>query len=148
MRIDDAPNRTPQLVEALLNIWERSVCSTHAFLGEADIARIRAYVPQAIAGVEHLAVAYAEDGRPLGFAGVNGKALEMLFVDADVRGTGVGSTLLHRVVDIWHAQELEVNEQNPQAVGFYEHMGFVAFDRRETDDRGEPYPLLRLRLEA
>lgn len=42
--------------------------------------------------------------------------------------------------------ELTVNEQNPQAVGFYEHLGFSAYKRTETDEEGRPYPLLYMRL--
>ena len=39
-------------------------------------------------------------------------------------------------------REVTVNEQNPQAVGFYRHMGFSVFGRTDTDDQGAPYPLL------
>ena len=42
--------------------------------------------------------------------------------------------------------ELFVNEQNPQARGFYEHMGFTVRERSETDDQGNPYPILRMVL--
>ena len=42
--------------------------------------------------------------------------------------------------------ELTVNEQNPQAVGFYEHLGFKTYRRTELDEEGHPYPLLYMRL--
>ena len=38
--------------------------------------------------------------------------------------------------------ELFVNEQNPQARGFYEHMGFAVRERSELDEQGNPYPIL------
>lgn len=38
--------------------------------------------------------------------------------------------------------EVVVNEQNPQAVGFYEHLGFETVDRSELDEQGNPYPIL------
>ena len=38
-------------------------------------------------------------------------------------------------------QEVTVNEQNPQAVGFYEHLGFQTYKRTECDGEGNPYPL-------
>ena len=41
---------------------------------------------------------------------------------------------------------LDVNEQNPQAVGFYEHEGFVVAGRSPVDDAGRPFPLLHMRL--
>ena len=39
-----------------------------------------------------------------------------------------------------------MNEQNPQAAGFYEHMGFVVEGRSPVDDAGRPFPLLHMRL--
>lgn len=39
-----------------------------------------------------------------------------------------------------------MNEQNPQAVGFYEHLGFTVYQRTACDEAGDPYPLLYLRL--
>lgn len=35
-----------------------------------------------------------------------------------------------------------VNEQNPLAKGFYEHMGFKVYKRTVVDEQGNPYPLL------
>ena len=43
-------------------------------------------------------------------------------------------------------EQLTVNEQNPLAKGFYEHMGFHVYKRSELDEQGNPYPLLYMRL--
>ena len=37
-------------------------------------------------------------------------------------------------------------EQNPQAKGFYEHMGFQVYKRTDLDGQGNPYPLLYMSL--
>jgi putative acetyltransferase len=37
-----------------------------------------------------------------------------------------------------------VNEQNAQAVGFYEHLGFQRTGRSDKDSQGRPYPLIHL----
>ena len=42
-------------------------------------------------------------------------------------------------------QEVTVNEQNPQAVGFYEHAGFSIHKRTNCDEEGNPYPLLYMK---
>ena len=42
-------------------------------------------------------------------------------------------------------RELTVNEQNPQAVGFYEHLGFITYKRTDYDEQGNPYPLLYMK---
>lgn len=40
---------------------------------------------------------------------------------------------------------LDVNEQNPGAVGFYLHHGFEVAGRQEADSDGRPFPLLQLK---
>lgn len=77
--------------------------------------------------------------------GVQDRRLEMLFLDPAVRGRGIGRRLLEHGIECLGVAELTVNEQNPQAVGFYEHMGFSAYRRTELDEEGRPYPLLYMR---
>jgi putative acetyltransferase len=57
----------------------------------------------------------------------------------------VGKSLLMFAINELNAIELDVNEQNPQAIGFYLKQGFEVIGRSETDGLGEPYPLLHLR---
>ena len=70
----------------------------------------------------------------------------MLFIDPDERGKGLGKRLLRYGVERCGVERLTVNEQNPQAAGFYEHMGFQTYRRTERDEQGGPYPLLYMRL--
>ncbi len=138
-------NRTPELVAQLTEVWERSVRATHAFLTEDGIAEIKPLVPRAIRGVEALVVT-TEGGVPVGFMGAEAGRLEMLFLDPAARGRGLGRHLLAHGIEHLRITELTVNEQNPEAVGFYEHMGFAAYRRTELDEEGRPYPLLYMRL--
>ena len=78
--------------------------------------------------------------------GIDSNRLEMLFLSPEVRGKGLGKQLLQYGIETYNIQELTVNEQNPQAVGFYEHMGFQTYKRTEYDEEGNPYPLLYMRL--
>lgn len=141
----EVADRAPGLVDALTDLWERSVRATHGFLPDGEVERLRAYVPGAIRATPRLFVA-RRAGVPVGFMGVDGVLLDMLFIDPGARGRGIGRLLLERGVQDAGVTELTVNEQNPQAVGFYRHMGFSVFDRTDTDDQGAPYPLLRMRL--
>lgn len=84
---------------------------------------------------------------PLAFMGVADGRLEMLFVDPDHHGHGIGKQLLEHGIAHHNVSELTVNEQNPQAIGFYQHMGFVTYRRTEQDEEGGPYPLLYMRLQ-
>lgn len=146
MRIYEAAERSEELVRELLGVWERSVRATHLFLSDGEVRSIREYVPQALLGAAHLLVAEDEAGAPAAFMGVEDGTLEMLFIDPEERGKGLGSRLLRRGIESYGVRRLAVNEQNPRAAGFYEHMGFEVFARSETDEQGNPYPILYMRL--
>ena len=77
MKIIAKKDRTPQLIDKLLKVWENSVRATHKFLSNEEILEIKKYVPQ--------------------------------------------------------------------AKDFYEYMGFQTFQRTETDEQGNPYPLLYIK---
>ncbi|WP_258232008.1 GNAT family N-acetyltransferase, partial [Klebsiella pneumoniae] len=64
-----------------------------------------------------------------------------------VRGCGVGKLLIEHALSLTPKLTTNVNEQNEQAVGFYQKMGFRVTGRSETDDLGQPYPLLNLMYE-
>lgn len=142
----EVTDRTPDLIVRLLEVWESSVRATHLFLSDGEIERIKAYVPQALRGVAHLVVAENDAGRPAGFMGVEDGVLEMLFLAPKERGKGLGKRLLRCGIETYGVQRLTVNEQNPQARGFYEHMGFCVYKRTELDEQGGPYPLLYMNL--
>lgn len=142
MHIYQVENRTQSLFDQLVVVWEGSVRATHLFLSDEEVLAIKEYVPQALAGVQYLYVAENDEGTPLGFMGIQDRKLEMLFIDANQRGTGVGKQFLNLGFKKHQVNELAVNEQNPQAVGFYKHLGFEIVDRSELDEQGNPYPIL------
>ena len=72
------------------------------------------------------------------------KHIDALFVDPDMRGSGVGKLLIEHALSLTSTLTTDVNEQNDQAVGFYKKMGFKVTGRTEVDDLGRPYPLLSL----
>ena len=146
MKIYEVRERTPRLVADLLDIWEVFVRATHHFLSDAEITQIKEYVPQALQGVVHLIIAEDETDGPTAFIGIENNRLEMLFLSPKVRGKGLGKQLLQYAVQDYGVRELTVNEQNPQAVGFYEHLGFQTYKRTEYDEEGNPYPLLYMKL--
>lgn len=146
MKITEVTDRNPILINRLLNVWESSVKATHLFLSADEIENIKQYVPQALTGVPVLVIAEEENGNPAGFMGIAGQMLEMLFVSNENRGQGIGKRLLQYGIEKYPINELAVNEQNPQAKGFYEHMGFEVYKRADRDEQGNPYPLLYMRL--
>lgn len=141
MNIIQVENRTTLPLKKLLDLWQASVEATHHFLSAEEITAIRPYVPEAFNGVEHLFLA-EEDGEIIGFMGINGTKLEILFIAPEQRSKGIGKTLLQHGVVKLGVNSLTVNEQNPQAVGFYQYMGFQTVERHELDEQGNPYPIL------
>lgn len=77
--------------------------------------------------------------------GIDGKKLEMLFVKSNRRRQGIGKALLNFAITNYGVNELCVNEQNPNAIKFYEGMGFETYKRTELDEQGNPYPILYMK---
>ena len=139
--------RSENLVTKLLEIWEKSVQATHAFLSEEEILKIKEYVPGTICGVETLLVLFDKgENSPLGFMGIEGKKIEMLFLSPDARGKGFGKRLVQRGIEIFSAEEVTVNKQNQKAKGFYEHLGFKTYKTSTTDEQRNPYPIAWMKL--
>ena len=142
MKITEVKNRTQELTDRLLEVWESSVRATHLFLSAGEIDSIKEYVPQALKGVAHLLIAEDDAGHPAAFMGIENGTLEMLFIAPEERGKGLGKRLLLHGIENYGVERLAVNEQNPQARGFYEHMGFQIYKRTDHDEQENPYPLL------
>lgn len=147
LKIIEAEERTTSLTGQLLKVWESSVRATHLFLSEREIENIKKYVPQALKEIPFLIIAENGNQIPVGFMGIAGQHLEMLFISHEERGKGLGKELLKYGIKKYSVNDLAVNEQNPLAKGFYEHMGFEVYKRTERDEQGNPYPLLYMRLD-
>ena len=137
--------RTTALLHYLTYIWEQSVKATHLFLSPKEIAEIKPYVINALKEIPNLIIAKNEDGFIVGFMGVDNNKLEMLFISPESRGKGIGKAFIQYGIETFSINEVTVNEQNPQAIGFYEHMGFKVNKRTDLDEQGRPYPLLYMR---
>ena len=146
LKIIEITDRSSSLIQQLLAVWESSVRATHLFLSEDEIESIKEYVPQALKEIPSLTIVEKENQVPVGFMGIVGQHLEMLFISHEERGKGLGKELLKYGIERYSVNDLAVNEQNPLAKGFYEHMGFEAYKRTERDGQGGPYPLLYMRL--
>ena len=141
MEIKELSTRSNDLINELIRIWERSVRATHNFLNDKLIQEIKQYIPLALKEVQHLIVAF-QDNKPLGFIGINDRKIEMLFVDSNLIGKGVGTYLINFVFDKYNVNEVVVNEQNPNADNFYLRKGFIDVKRSELDEQGNPYPII------
>jgi putative acetyltransferase len=132
----------PQLIQ----VWEGAVRATHDFLPDAYIVRLKNLLLTHYLATVSVFCTRDEQMNITGFASAKQDRLEMLFIDPDHRGQGLGKQLLTYGIEHFHIRELDVNEQNTQALGFYLKQGFEVVSRSEVDGLGQPYPMLRMRL--
>ncbi len=132
-----------EYADELMAIWEASVRATHHFLKESDIRRLRPRVREALKITSRLFAVNCDD-EIAGFMGVSGDSLDMLFLLPGMRGRKLGRRLLDFAVNELKVRFVDVNEENPAALGFYLHCNFAVYARSERDGQGRPFPILHL----
>ncbi|MEC0181089.1 acetyltransferase [Paenibacillus peoriae] len=133
--------------DQLVDIWHRAVRQTHTFLTEEDIQFYHQIVQNGVLRESEIWMEWNEHQEPTGFIGLDGLKIEMLFVDPDRHGQGIGSRLIQHAEKIKGTPlKVDVNEQNEKAHAFYQHYGFVQAGRSELDGSGRAFPLLHMEL--
>jgi putative acetyltransferase len=137
----------PEDRDTLVAIWLRSVRATHTFLTEDDIEALLPFVRDELGPDSELElwVLAGEEGAVVGFTGLSGTDVAALFLDPDHLRRGGGRMLIEHAQRLKGALTVDVNEQNPDAVRFYETAGFKTVGRSPTDDAGRPFPILHMR---
>jgi ribosomal protein S18 acetylase RimI-like enzyme len=142
INLDIRPYR-PDDKSRLLNIWRAASAVGHPFFTEdqldqqADAVR-DVYLPKAENWVAVM------DGTPVGFIGLLGQFVGGLFVDPASHSRGIGRALVADAAEMKGHLELEVYARNSRALSFYQRLGFIEVSRRDTDDHGFPFELVRL----
>lgn len=134
-----------QDTQRIMEIWCKAVDATHHFLAVKDRLSIEKELILFFPTVE-LTLACESTGQPVGFMYLHDGHMEALFVDPDYHGQGIGKALVKAALSQYSRLTTDVNEQNTQAVGFYERIGFERVGRSEVDSQGRPYPLIHLRF--
>lgn len=92
----------------LMEIWESAVLSTHDFLKEEDFIYYKGQLPVYFQYVNLFG--FEQEGILIGFMGIAEGNLEMLFIDNNYRGTGVGKKLITYAIDNLQVTKVDVNE--------------------------------------
>ncbi|MBX2844157.1 MAG: GNAT family N-acetyltransferase [Flammeovirgaceae bacterium] len=130
----------------LIEIWEASVRATHHFLPEEDIQYFKPLILDQYFDAVELTGICDKNQKLVGFLGVAGQMIEMLFIHPDYFRKGLGKQLAEYAIKEKGITAVDVNEQNPQAVKFYKKMGFKVKSRSPLDGLGKHYPILHLGL--
>ncbi|MCF2498881.1 MULTISPECIES: GNAT family N-acetyltransferase [Dyadobacter] len=127
------------------SVWEASVRASHHFLSEADIQFYKPLILKEYLPILSLFGIRAASRGIAGFIGVAERRIEMLFVHPDDFGKGIGQALCRFAVQELGAWEVDVNEDNKEALKFYIKMGFKIVGRSPLDPSGKPFPILHLK---
>jgi putative acetyltransferase len=130
----------------LFAVWEASVRATHDFLDEAHIQRLAPLVRELMTSYAPIYCLRDAHGAPFALLGAANGEIDMLFVAPAQRGQGAGRLLAEFAIASLDARKVGVNEQNSQAVGFYQRLGFRTASRSPLDGQGEPFPILHMEL--
>lgn len=130
----------------LVEIWERSIGTTHNFLPVEYIQELKETLIPKVFPKLKLLCAKNDNDIILGFIGILGDNVEMLFVDDTAQGQGIGAQLLNYAINEMEVTKVDVYEQNTPCVEFYQHLGFEIIDKSPMDSMEKPYPLLHMSL--
>ncbi|WP_438449045.1 acetyltransferase [Gorillibacterium sp. sgz5001074] len=133
--------------DELVDLWYQAVVHTHTFLSEQDIQFYHQIMQSGVMREVEIWIELGTEGQPVGFMGLNGTKIEMLFVKPEEHGRGIGRRLIqHAIKRKGRNLQVDVNEQNEAAFAFYKRLGFVQMGRSELDSSGQPFPLLHLEV--
>ncbi|MFE0558174.1 acetyltransferase [Paenibacillus sp. NPDC058910] len=134
--------------DQLVELWHRAVSQTHDFLTEEDIRFYYDMMQNGALRAVEIWVCLNTEQEPVGFIGLDGSKIEMLFVDPLHHGQGAGTNLIRHAEQLKGRRlQVDVNEQNPKAHAFYKKYGFVQIGRSELDGSGKPFPLIHMELQ-
>ncbi len=130
--------------DEVVRVWWSSVLTTHHFIDRSYLEEIKSklkaeYLPQV-----RLIVWRGNHSQIQGFLGLGESTIEMLFVDPDHSGKGIGKHLLSFAIDN-NCHLADVNEANESAIRFYKKQSFQQISRSELDGAGKSYPILHLK---
>lgn len=144
-RLTDIAKLSDADYDEILHIWEASVKVTHHFLKPEEIDFYKPLILKyALPELVHL-FGICENNKLCGFMGLSEHKVEMLFISPEHFRRGLGTKLLEHAVTLGY-RLVDVNEENPEALKFYQHQGFHIVSRDELDDCGKPHPILHLSL--
>lgn len=139
----------PQMLTALLDLWEDSVQASHIFLTKQHIAEIKIEVKAALQSSQNI-ITVTDKKDFLGFIGVENNKIEMLFVASSVFRKGIGKALLKEALERYLKDYpcilVDCSEQNTQGLAFYKSLGFEKVGMSEKDSAGRDFPIVHLKV--
>lgn len=122
-------------MDQVIELWLHGNWDAHRFIPrrywESHAAEVR---EQLLCAEVYI---YEENGRILGFAGMQKNYLAGIFVKKESRGNRIGKRLLDHVKSVHPSMTLNVYQKNQRAVSFYEREGFLVLQTETDHETGE-----------
>ncbi len=108
--------------EKIISVWEKSVRATHHFVSPSDIDYYKQIVKQ-IDFNSFSVYCLTNDNTVLGFVGVADNKIEMLFLDPDFIGQGLGKKLMKFALEVLKADKVDVMSKTQMQLTFISNSG-------------------------
>lgn len=129
----------------MYEVWHATVVATHDFPNPSDLNGICSQVKSDYLPKSSLLVAVDDRNRVIGFMDTRGHEIELFFIDPAYHGYALGRAFIEAAATKSPYLEVVINEENRQAIAFYEAVGFSVRASSRIDHDGRPYPILRMR---
>ncbi|MDL4864309.1 N-acetyltransferase [Halomonas elongata] len=132
-------------IDQVLDIWLSASIKAHGFVDpsfwESKVDEMRdRYIPASETFV------YERNDQVVGFYSLFEDTLAAIFVDPDLQGQGIGTTLLDDAKDRREELRLTVYRENAPSVRFYEKHGFVPLGEQVDENTGHAEIVMRYRV--
>lgn len=118
--------------EQVMKIWLSGNMEAHSFVPEkywqSHFKEVQEALQQADVWV------YDIDGNVHGFIGLINEYIAGIFVDKNYRSKGIGTQLVNFVKEKYDTLSLNVYQENPRAVAFYQSEGFSVLSEGIDED--------------
>ena len=118
--------------EQVMKLWLSGNIEAHSFVPEkywqSHFKEVQEALQQADVWV------YDIDGNVHGFIGLINEYIAGIFVDKNYRSKGIGTQLVNFVKEKYDTLSLNVYQENPRAVAFYQSKGFAVLSEGIDED--------------
>lgn len=118
--------------EQVMKLWLSGNIEAHSFVPEkywqSHFKEVQEALQQADVWV------YNIDGNVHGFIGLINEYIAGIFVDKNYRSKGIGTQLVNFVKEKYDTLSLNVYQENPRAVAFYQSKGFAVLSEGIDED--------------
>lgn len=121
----DIKERDENLINEILNVYEKSIEHLKTEMPKEDMDEIRNNTETMIKNVENLIIVKNNDENIIGFMGCENENLEMLYLHPDYKNQGLGKELINIAINNHNVNKAHVMKINTSGIDFIKHMGFI-----------------------